>query len=613
MGAPALRSGDAAGRRYAAAVAALTVAYIAAGAFTAAGYDTGRDVAHAYALAEGLARPEHGPRIAGSATLLGPWYYYLLALPILLSGTWLAASLWVALLGSLQLPLGYALGRQLGGPRLGLMIAAALVLPGWATFEHVGWSHTNLVRTAVLAWAVTGLLCWRRRAPPWFVAVAATASLAAYAHPTTVWTFAVLPVLAVRLRWDSPVAATKSGLALVAAAALVSLAFADALAGALASTEVTRTAQATVRLENLQRVPQLAEALAAGGSRVIWALAWQAPAWVGSVGHSLTAALAAAGAIGAALGLSRRAGRPLAAGALAWFAAVLVAVALSRPFTPFYMVYTVVPPFAVLLAVGWDALARDLGGARLAAAVCALAVALWAVALVGLAGTLMLGEGRVAQASLADVAAPTAGPEEDADVWLPAWSVDALGRALCTRPVEPHAALRYVLDVHYFLPLRMHCGESPAPASGQPPPYLALPAGMWPRVGVLPESFVGSLGLAPVHRVVAHGSAARPELLAYPPHRSASGPEHRVGRAFSAPAGALVVVSNPLQAWTPWRVSARCAGEAAIEVARDRVVRVYRCPLAAAEPQWAVDVVSPAPERIELLVLRDRPPGESGH
>ncbi len=131
-------------------IAALMAAYIASAVFGGSGYDGARDVAEAFAIRHLQAFPLHGTSILGGALYLGPVWFYLLALPLAVLDSWLGVALFVGVLCSLQFPLAYATGRRLLDRRLGLLWCALLALPGWGTFELVGFSHTNAVRVTTM-------------------------------------------------------------------------------------------------------------------------------------------------------------------------------------------------------------------------------------------------------------------------------------------------------------------------------------------------------------------------------------------------------------------------------------------------------------------------------
>ena len=173
-------------------VAAFMAVTIASGIAGAAGYDTTRDVAQALAIRQFDAFPLHGPMFASSLHL-GPLWFYVLALPLFVHQSWLSVALFVPALASLQFPLAYAAGRRLLDRRLGLLWCALLALPGWGSFELVGFAHTNVVPACTMLVLYTLVRLAQERRPGWLVCAAAAMSLAVHAHPSTA---VLLPVVA---------------------------------------------------------------------------------------------------------------------------------------------------------------------------------------------------------------------------------------------------------------------------------------------------------------------------------------------------------------------------------------------------------------------------------
>src|ERR1700688_1185707 len=93
-------------------VAALMVAYVAGYAWSAPNTDTADELVHAYAIRHGLSYPVEGP-LLGGAVHLGPAWFYLTALPLWISSTWLSAALFVGALCAFKFLLAYLCGRRL--------------------------------------------------------------------------------------------------------------------------------------------------------------------------------------------------------------------------------------------------------------------------------------------------------------------------------------------------------------------------------------------------------------------------------------------------------------------------------------------------------------------
>lgn len=596
------------------AVAALTLAYIGFGLWIGAGYDTGRDVAAAWAIAREGARPLEGPIFAGQVHL-GPVWFYLLAAPLAIAPTWLAPAMTAVVLASLQLPLAYAAGTRLADRRLGLMWAAALLLPGWAGFEQVGFSCTNLIRTCIVATLYCLVRARQTPAARWWFGAGLAASLAIHAHPSAAWLLPVTLVAAVlrpgeiaRVLRDRVVA-----VALVAAGAV--LPFLPVLGASTALLAgAAGTAAANVGVDNLSRVPALAVSIAWSGAYALFATLYGADDVPGRVAAVTAASLTAIGAVTGILA-ALRGNRPACIG-LGLTLLSLLFVALLRPVTPLYMAYAVSPCLALLVAAGWRATTRVVAGAAgasLGTGFTVLAVATWALVGIGVLQAMTRGGGRVDGPWVANITSGAAARAPLADVWLPARDVDALGRELCATPGPVYGALPYLLDVHYTLPVRIHCPQAFAAfdvRTGTAAGRLALASARWRDIDAIPPLRVGGLGLAPVGTVIAApASRGLPRDATYPPHPYASGPTTSVEYAFQLPRGQVVVASNPRVAWMPaWETEVRCNGVPATLASADIVTRVYACAALADPGRWTVSARAQDPSIIEFVAFDPGPP-----
>jgi hypothetical protein len=593
--------------RDAAIVALVAVAYVAFGTFVGGGYDPGRDVAEAYAIVHDGARPLLGPLVAGHVQF-GPGWYYFLALPMFAAPTWFAAAMAAVLAGALQFPLAYAAGKRLGDSALGMLWVVALALPGWASFESVGFASTNVVRTLVLA-TICCLL--RARDTPrltWWLGAGLAAAAATHAHPSCAWLGALAGICA----WMRPGRVSTHVRDSVAATIALAVGFALPFVPALfASAPILATTRAvaedSIAIANLARVPAL-----------LWSVAWTGPhaiiAAVYPPGHELATNVATvSGLIGIAGALRGVVAAMSGDRAARWGIALLLAatafVALVRPVTPLYMAYTIIPGYALLVASGWRAFSRS----RPLAMFVLPALVAAAVAGVGVVRSMQQGGGRVDTPILADIThAPSPVPVAT-DVWLAAHAADPLGRALCAEPMPVYGALAYVLDVFYAMPLRMHCAsslprltdESTASAARG---WLGLALRRYVDLGAAPATRSGGIGLDVVARVIAappHRDL--PTGTAYPPHAYVGGAPVRIEYAFEAPGDEWVVVANPRVTWMPaWDSDASCNGVPVAPAARDLVTRVYRCGADASAKRWLIGVTAADPRTIEIVTFVPR-------
>jgi hypothetical protein len=593
----------------AAVVALIAVGYLAFGAFVGGGYDPGRDVAVAWSIVRDGATPLLGPLIAGHAHL-GPAWFYALALPLALWPAWLSVALFVMLVGACQFPLAFAAGRRLADARLGMLWALALAMPGWASFESVGFASTNVMRTLTLA--TVYVLVRVRDAPrlAGWLGAGLLASLATHAHPSCAW----LVLVAAAAAWRRPGAAgaplRPRAAALLAVAAGFALPFLPLLAAPPAVVASTYdVAGANAGIANLARVPALLWSIAWRGPQAIMSAVYP-PAHVPAANVALLAALA--GIAGALRGVAAAIGGDRAARlGVALTLVSVVFVALIRPVTPVYMAYSIVPGYALLVAAGWRALLRRWPFATAIGVGVVLATAL-AVG-VGVVRSMRDGGGRI-EPVIADITRPLPATPTPPDVWLAALDADRLGRALCVAPAPVHGALAYVLDVFYAMPLRMHCAaEVPrftqeaagTPAAGR----LGLAMRHYRALGAAPSQRIGGIGLEAVARIVAAPPRRDlPQDDTYPPHPYIAGAPLRIGYAFDAPSAEVLVVANPRVTWMPgWTSDVRCDGTALAPVSADLVTRLYRCP-AGSLHRWQVNVAAADPQAIEIVSFVPRTP-----
>ena len=591
---------------HAAVVAVIALGYCGFGLFVGGGYDPGRDVAEAFAIAHDGARPLLGPVFAGHVRF-GPLWFWLMALPMFVFPTWLTAAMTAVIIGALQFPLAYATGKRLAGPQLGVLWAAALAMPGWASFETVGFTSTNAMRTGVIA---TLYCVLRTRDTPhlgWWIAAGLAAAAATHAHPSCAWGFLCVVFAA----WRAPgrlVAHVDDRIAAWLAAGIgFALLFTPALFAVTSMIGSTRAvAESNIALANLARLPQLLRSIVWTGPHAIMSAVFAYDAAWPRIVATLSAALAIVGAL---RGMFAAFDNDIAARwGLALTALALTFVALIRPVTPLYMAYSILPPYALLVAAGWNAFARRHGALFVLPALAAAAVAG-----AGVVRSMQHGGGRIDTPLIADIVHSPSTLPVATDIWLPAYSVDRLGRTLCADPSPVYAALPYALDVFYAMPLRMHCATAIArftdeAAGGSARGRLGLARQRYRELGIEPATVVGGLGMSPVDRVVAAPTHRDlPLSTLYPPHTYVQGKPQKVEYAFDAPGADLVVVANPLVTWMPdWWVQVTCDGAGVVAATQDLVTQVYACASAQPVHHWTIATTAADPHALEIVTFAPR-------
>ena len=589
-------------------VGAFYLTYILSFAWSIAVPDTARDAFIAHGIRHGELWPLEGPVLGvPSAIHFGPFWYYLVSLPLWLSDTWMAFVLFQGVICGLKFPLAWHCGRRIGGAALGLAWAALLALPGWATMEPVVPFNASAVEAA----AFLVLLAWlNTREKPGSVAAMLLLGLAygvaLHAHPTT----APLVALGVaasyrawrsRARFAACVAAYLAGSTILFVPYLVS----QALNGwpDLSSAQgyvATRLAPASFLL-----APQLLFGNLYGGPRFV---ALDLAQWPRTAATALGCGMLAISTI--ALVGAFRAERPHRVIFGAFAAATLVLLPwllILRPNTPFYFMNILVPATAGFIAMGWVAAFARWPRAHAEVLLACGALALQAMALVGIAGNVRDG-GHGTSVQVLDVKDFRRG-ETDPDIWFPALDRAALGRALCQRrPVALHAALAFVEDRSVGTDALFACGDARQVSLGGgvvPSHLVALTVPEWRELGMDPACRVGSLGL-----VMTPGPVAplAPQRIAdgrrYFPRDVArvadSGQEETIVTAGPG----ILVVSNFLYGYERLAAVTATANGAAVAPAFEHAVsRVYVTPPGSGRVEWRIAYSATSPSAIDIVFI----------
>ncbi|HEY0180407.1 MAG TPA: hypothetical protein VGC30_12375 [Dokdonella sp.] len=581
------------------------------GALNSPGWpDFWRDAYWATAIAHGERFPLAGPPIYGLFEL-GPWWFYLLALPVHVGGV-LGAMLCVQALAAAKYFLAWRLGTRLGGARLGLAFAASLVLCGWSVVPLIFSSHTAVVETTLLLLAFAAWRCDRAPSAANAAVFGLAAAAALHAHPGTLGEIACA---AGWLLWRRRSSATLLRLAL--AAAIVALALLppwldrDGLAEA-ALKPAAAYLGSDVGVHAPTRIPRAVAGIVLGGAwwglllMTPWPFAVVAAAWLAFAACVVVAVVAAA-----RRGADMRRLRRLGAGALAVFAIEIAFEIALRPITPMWMVSACLPPLAFALAIGWyGALGarrravRALGCAALGVYV-ALGLAPFSLMLRDLASARQM----VGANPMMDVAENGLRYEKVPVPFYPIRKIARLGTELCGEATL-HARLAAVVEATFGSTVRAACGHWPTLRYAGTGGGAHL-AGLLPRAaaasGVEPARVVA--GMALYERVVpiapAAGSTWRAPRRAQVTPDSAPGPAARADYAFRAGGGDAVVVTNRLGAAAPMTIEAAEAGAAPAALrADDGGSRVYVCAACAADAEvdWHLRLVGIA-ANLDVIVL----------
>ncbi|MBL8300115.1 MAG: glycosyltransferase family 39 protein [Rhodanobacteraceae bacterium] len=573
-------------------LAALIVLHLVRVPYAATHLDFARDVFVAWRFLQGEEVPLAGPVLAGTIHL-GPVWYWLLALLLALTRSWLAVVFLLGLLSAAQIVLAFRLGRAAHSERAGLLWAALLALPSWSNVEWMLPQH--YVLTAPLA--LTFLLCathyvqqWRTR---WLAGMALAFVLVLHAHPSSVGLLCIaLGVIAHaawrrELRWRAALTA-----AAVACLPLLPYLwwsigndFADFRAGGAYLLDAQRTGQVAATLPVLQ-------AATLGGTHY-WLQAWLAgPAWIVSTILFALAAVFAMALPGWWRLACHRDTRVFIVAVLFGVLAVALTTALIRHQTTYYMTTTLRVVALGAVALGLAALGAALWARALRASVMTLALVLNACCAVAAARFVVNGNWPFDFQALFDVTGPAAEPAPL--LLLPAYAMRDSGEFLCgQRSVAVHGAYARHLLYDYAIEMRLGCARADAAVGGDDATrthWLGLSRQISKTAGLVPERRVGSLALFPVRRVLAGDTFAAPDKPIYPVHLPrVNAQEQRRYRVVLAPGERLAISTMAFFIPSP-SVEIAAATRPVQLLGSDSVTRLYACAGCAADESVEFDL-----------------------
>ncbi len=152
--------------------------------------DQARDIYFANQIATGVAYPLGGPPING-VFQLGPLWFYVCAIPLFFGGGYASVAVFVAILSALKVPLAFYAGYLLNGFRFGWLMAFAVLTTGWAWISMRFLTHPALVEASLWGLLCVIIMWWRSRSvqdarnTAFSGLVGLVSGIAFHAHPTT--------------------------------------------------------------------------------------------------------------------------------------------------------------------------------------------------------------------------------------------------------------------------------------------------------------------------------------------------------------------------------------------------------------------------------------------
>jgi len=576
--------------------------------------DFWRDLYWATSIAHGERFPWAGPPIYGMIEL-GPWWFYLLAVPVVFGGNAAAVSGLVQGLAALKFPLAWLLGCRLRGPELGFAFVVALVIPGWSLLPLMFPTHTAVAEAALLWLALATQAAWRRMT--WldgvFVGLAAAACL--HAHPSTAL---FVGVAGGALLWRHRSLRGLGVIALFASIAVLSLlpplVAPDGDASRWAR-EASAYLQSDVMVDPMHRIPALLRSALVGGAW--WGFLLMTPWGEPAVRAAFLVACVLEALAIAGLVRLYRIDRPafrLAASAAALLLAQVGFLVAVRPVTPIWMMPSCLPPLAIVIGLGWYGWLT--GGSS--------AVRVGAIAAIGVAVTLALAPFSIAFRELQRVRVmPGLNPFMDVvqagdrfvsvdAPWYPLYRFDRLSAALC-EPMVLHGRLASLMEAAFAAPARNACGAWPDYRFGgvDGPPRHAL--GALPRqadaLGIAPDRIIAGMAIYDSVRAVAPRHGGRPGPLRRRQVTPLGGDAvTAVAWAFDAGAADAVVLTNRMPTTAPMdSLQVSVDGQPVEPVGSDGSSMAYRCARCApgARVHWRIEASAIA-DHLDLVVVEAR-------
>jgi len=589
----------------------MLLVHAVAGLHTGGVPDSWRDLYWATKIADGEAFPLTGPPIYGLVEL-GPWWFYLLAIPTRLFGNATAVAVFVQLLAGAKYLVAWRLGTRLVDARFGLAFAGALAIAGWSTIPLWVPSHTAVVETMLLLLAGATWRCWRDLSIGNALLFGLAAGACVTAHPTTV-SYVVAAGLVVL--WHAPSLRSIGQLALAAIVVVLMMAppWFDSAPHGVARSVATYLGN-DVAVAPWRRIPALLASAVVGGAwnGFLLMTRWSEP--TARIAWFVVCACLAVAAAG--LLLLKRERDDLRVAAVAAGAAFIVQaafVALLRPITPMWMLSSLLPPLALLLGVGWyGGFTSERGAlrgvARVAFAVCvALSLVPFALFLRQL-HSLRYAEGADAYGDAIERS------DRFTDVTVPYFPVrrlDRLAPSLC-EPAVLHARLAWVAEQSLATPLRLACGRWPdvrfGGREGQGPHVAGLFTRAAKASGIAPDRIVAGMAIYEHVVAIAPASGGRPTVL----KRDQIHPDRAPDVAapfhveFDARGADVAVLTNRFSGVMPLKVkSAAANGVPSRLLDDDGGSMIYACagcdPAAAVHWRFALAGVE---DDIDLVVLQ---------
>ena len=576
--------------------------------------DVARDLYWGQRIVHGDALPLLGPPV-GSTTLLGPVWYYIVAAVLSVSGSLTTYFALIGLLAASKFLLAYVVGRRWLGSAFGVSLAVASAVPGVASYQMLGIGHPWFVETTLwlAAWCALRLGAAPDRLR-WAMGLGAAAALAMHAHPTAIvllpWALIAVARLPAPARWRALAA---SGIAaLLVFSPLLLARLWPTLAANSAADNATGPSGIGGSLLGIEGITQNLVWTQAKNifdsllPHALWAPGLAITAWSGVL---------VATVVGMLMAWRDQRLRGTLIGALLSLLWTVVALALLRDHTPFYMAFVALLPLAALLAVAWVGLLSGAGRLRRS---------LWSavlLAVIGLHALTSAGLVNIARDGWVDSYLPLHSNMQDTSTAVHRESVlavptaDALAGWLCAQsePVSLHGDIGAGFDMglHHETDLKCLSQHRQDDSGGAHRAYVGLPRAVWQQAGIHAVHDIGAYGLVPAERVLLPATALTAVSgQRYPPRFDlmlAAARQAAWSTTATLPVSSTLIVSSLLPTSQLFTVEARADGvpqAALVTLANTAIFRCDGC--VGPTVQWSVQVRGGLPQAVSMTAVAAR-------
>lgn len=554
-----------------------------------------RDMQFALDIARGDAFPLIGP-VFGNRFHLGPVFYYLQALPLLVGLPMAAVSYFLGVLAGAKLALAYGFGRDWIDRRYGLLFAAALALPGWSGMDFLNLTTPLLVPSLLLISCWCALRFVRGGRASAMLGCALAISLAIHAHPSAaVVGWVAVAACAWRVarerRWGLLAAAVGVGL-LPLLPAMVAVV--QSGPGAVLSDALTVTVPGSGH--SFRGWLDAVHGFALGGP--LTSLRTLGSANFGAALAWITFGVTLAGLL---LLLMRVSDDRRALALATLLLGVGVVVFAARVNTPWYFVHALTLTCAAATAYGWHRWRQGLRFWIAAAAILASSQGLLVHA------HLARGEGNFASIELMDIRRAKGERGAALSPWISVDHWSELAELLCADPARTlalHGALARAVDDQGALSARARCDPGHVQLGGDADRHwVGLPRALWSALQWSPQGKIGSIGLFSAVSVISTHGHRIADPRRYPLRAGLGGDPASSVLTFTTTGDALLLVGQLSPALAHWQVNeVRADGVPIQPIYADSSLHGYHVDRAE-NVHWSLRVSASALEWVDIVVV----------